>query len=97
MSATIRAAASLVIANRRHHIEIALDERRDEIGRTGCVVCRVAVDQHIDVGVDLRKHSADDAALARPLFTSHHGPRQTRELAGAVDRAVVVNVDGAVR
>ena len=86
-----------MIPNGRHHIEIPVDERFDELGRPGRIVRRIAVDEHVNVGIDFSEHSAHDAALAGPLFAPHDCARRARVLSRSVGRSIVVNIDHAFR
>src|SRR5437016_5220306 len=97
VATAISGAAPFVIPNGRHHVEIATDERFDELGRPRRIVCRVAIDEHVNVGIDFSEHSAHDAALAGPLLPPHDCARRARVLSGSVGRSIVVNIDNAIR
>ena len=47
-----------------HHIEPIVEQPRDHLAHARRVIGRVAVDQHIDVGFDVREHPPHDIAFA---------------------------------
>ena len=57
------------------------------------IVGGVAVDQHVDVGVDVGEHAPHHVALALVRLAAHDGAGRARDLDGAVGRIVVVDVD----
>ena len=61
------------------------------------VVGGVAVDQHVDVGVDVGEHAPHHAALALVLLAPDDGAGLGRRLDGAVGGIVVVDVDAGLR
>src|SRR5262249_46148736 len=54
----------------------------------------VAVDHHVDVGLDVGEHPAHDVALARYRFAPHDRAGLAGHLRGTVRRSIVVDVDG---
>ena len=83
----------LVDARRHHHVEPLLDQPRDHGARARGIVGRVAVDQHVDVGVDVGEHAPHHVALALVGLSPHHRAGRAGDLGGAVGRIVVVDVD----
>ena len=67
--------------------------RCDQRGRGGRVVGRVAVGHHIDVGLDVGEHAADDIALALHPLGADDRARDAGIVDGAVAAVVVVDVD----
>jgi hypothetical protein len=57
---------------------------------------RVAVDQHVDVGLDVVEHAPHHVALALVRLAADHGAGLLRRLDGAVGRVVVVDIDRGV-
>ena len=93
VAAPVRSTAGLLLAHRGDHVEVVADELRDHARRTRRVVRRIAVDEHVDVGVDLAEHPPDYAALAGPRFCAHDSAGGLRRKCSRVARAVVVDVD----
>ena len=77
-----------------HHIQPLFDEFGDHRRRAWRIVGGVAVDQHVDVGLDVIEHAPHHVALALIGFTANHGARATGSFDGAVGGIVVVDVDG---
>ena len=69
----------------------------DHAARARRVVGGVAVDQHVDVGVDVGEHAPHHAALALVLLAADDGAGPGRRLDGAVGGIVVVDVDAGLR
>ena len=78
-------------------IEVVVDELADEPRRRGSVVGVVAVDEDVDVGIDVGEHSPDDIALALPALRPHHRAGLPGDLARPVAGVVVVDVDRRLR
>ena len=87
----------LVDAGGDHHVEPLVDQLRDHAARARRVVGGVAIDQHVDVGLDVGEHAPDHVAFALVRLAAHHGAGGARDLDGAVGRIVVVDIDGGVR
>ena len=77
----------------RNDIEALADKLADKRGRGGGIVCVVAVDQNIDVRLDIGEHAAHDVALALAHFGAHHGAGLAGSLDRPVLRIVVVDID----
>src|SRR5690606_20554133 len=71
----------------------ARDQGVDHVGQVGRLVGVVAVDHHVDIGIDIGEGAADDVALARDVLLAHYGTGFGGALRGAIARAVVVDVD----
>ncbi len=76
-------------------IEPFVEEPLDEARHRRRFVGVVAVDQHVDIGVDIGKHPAHHVAFALPRLGAHHGARGARRLDRRIRGVVVVDVDGA--
>ena len=83
----------LIDAKAHHHIEMVGQQRIDHARRAGGVVGRVAVDQHIDIGVDIGEHAPDHMTLALAAFAAHLRAGIARDRNGAIRRIVVVDED----
>ncbi len=81
----------------RHDIEILGDQLAHQRGRHEGVVSVVAVDQHIDVRLDIGEHPAHHIAFALARFAAHDGAGIPRPLGRLVLGIVVVDVDRGVR
>ena len=86
----------LVAAGSDDHVELLGEEHVDHRRGRGGLVGQVAVGHHVNVGVDVGEHPADDVALALLLFGADYRARLCRDLASAVAAVVVVDVDGGI-
>ncbi len=86
----------LLDAQSDHHVEVLVDQRIDHSRRRGGVIGRVAVDQQIDVGLDIGKHPPDHVALALAAFAADFGTGREGAGPGAVGGVVVVDVDPGI-
>ncbi len=68
----------------------------DEARGHRCVIGRVAVGQHIDVGLDVGEHAAHDMALALHPLAADDRALRPRNLDGPVGAVVVVDVDSGI-
>ena len=84
-------------ADGHDHVEPVVDQLVDHRRRARRVVGGVAVDQHVDVGLDVGEHAPHHVALALVGLAADHGAGLLRRLDGAVGRIVVVDVDRGVR
>ncbi len=87
----------LAFAAAHHHVELLAHQHLDHLRRGGGLVGRVAVHQHIDVGVHVREHPAHHMALAGAGLAADHRARLGRHLGGAIAGAVVEDIDPRVR
>ena len=87
----------LVEPDRRHHVEALGDQPGDHRPCARRVVGGVAIDQHVDVGLDIGEHPAHHVALALVRLTAHVRAGCPRNLGRAIARVVVVDVDGGMR
>ena len=78
------------------HVQLTTDQHRLHAGSRGGIVGVVAVDQEIDVRLDIGEHAADDMALALQPFPPHHGARGTRVQHGMVGGVIVIDIDNRV-
>ena len=97
MAAAIGGATALLVADGRHHVEVVDDELVDQPRSTRSVVSSVAVDDHVDIGVDLAEHPSHDATFARARLAADDRAGASCDVGGAVTRAVVVHMHGAFR
>ena len=83
--------------DRADHVEPLGHELLDHPPRARRIVGGVAIDQHVDVGLDVGEHAPHHAALALALLAPDDGAGLGRRLDGAVGGIVVVNVDAGLR
>ena len=83
----------LIDAKTHHHVEMIRHQRLDHARRAGGIVGRVAVDQHVDIGVDIGEHAPHHMALALAVLAAHFGACLARHRDGTVGRIIVVNED----
>lgn len=83
----------LIDAQTDNHIQMLIEELVDHARRARRVVGRVAIDEHVDVGLDIREHAAHDVTLALAPFAAHDRAGLARDRRGAVGRIVVVHED----
>ena len=79
------------------HIEPLLDEPCDHRACARGVVGCIAINQHVNVGIDVGEHSPHHVALALMHLPPHQRAGGAREVDRAIRRIVVVNVDGRLR
>ena len=70
-----------------------VDQRVDHARRARRIIGRVAIDQHVDVGIDIGEHAPHHMALALAALAAHLGAGRARHLDGAIRRIVVVDED----
>ena len=70
-----------------------VDQRIDHARRARRVIGRIAIDQHVDVGIDIGEHPPHHMALALAALAAHLGAGRARDLDGAIRRIVVVDED----
>ncbi len=46
-------------------------QRLDHARRAGGIVGRIAIDQHVDIGIDIGEHPPHHVALALAAFAAH--------------------------
>ena len=56
----------------------------DHARRARRIIGRIAIDQHVHVGVDIGEHAPDHMALALPPLAAHLGAGLARDLGGTV-------------
>jgi hypothetical protein len=76
-----------------NHVEPLLDEPRDHRMRARGVIGCIAVDQHVNVGIDVGKHSPHHVALALMHLPPHQRAGGACDVDRAIRRIVVVDVD----
>ena len=75
---------SLIDPKSHHHVQMIRQQRLDHARGAGGVVSSVAVDQHVDICIDVGEHAADHMALALPTLSSHLRTGLARLRDGAV-------------
>ena len=80
-----------------NHVEPLAQQHVDHGAGARRIVGGVAVDQHVDVGVDVGEHAAHHVAFALPQLTAGDGAGLRRHFDGAVAGIVVIDVDVGVR
>ena len=85
--------ANLIDAQAHHHVEAIVHQHLDHARGARRVVGRIAIDQHVDVGVDIGEHAPHHVALALAAFAAHLGAGLARHCGGAIFRIIVVDVD----
>ena len=80
-----------------HHVEPVLEQPLDHAGGARRVVGRVAIDQHVDVGLYVGEHAPHHVAFALALFLVDLGAGGARRRGGIVGRIVVEDEDRGVR
>src|SRR5260363_374502 len=61
----------LVDPQSHDHVEMLGHEPLDHAWRARRIIGGVAIDQHVDVGIDIGKHSPDHMAFALPPLAAH--------------------------
>src|SRR6266481_1340275 len=74
-------------------IETLLDETADQAGGGGGIIPIVAVDEHVDVGFNIGKHSPHHISLALACFSSNQRACLLRDFESVVAGIVVVDKD----
>ena len=74
----------LIDAKAHHHVEVIVDQRVDHARGARGIVGRIAIDQHVDVGIDIGEHAPDHMPLALAALAAHDGAGRARDLDGAV-------------
>ena len=77
-----------------YEVVAVFDEAADKIGRAGRVIGRIAVDEHIDVGLDVGEHSADDIALAAADDAGELSAMGERDLRRPIAGRIVEDMNG---
>jgi hypothetical protein len=65
--------------------------------RSRCVIGRVTVGHHIDIGINVCKTPADDVALSWRQFGSNYRASSTGYTYGIVSRIVIEDINDSVR
>ena len=76
------------------HVECIVEQQVDHGCGALCVVGVVAVDEDVDIGVDVGKHAPDDVAFALEALAADAGAGLKRGGDGAVGGVVVVDEEG---
>ncbi len=79
------------------HVELFIDQPRDQFGCSGRIIGRVAIRHDIDVGIDIGEHPPHHRALALDTLVPHDRARAPRDLDRAIGRIVVVHIDRRLR
>jgi hypothetical protein len=80
-----------------HHVQPLVGQLGDHAARAGRIVGRIAIDQHVDVGLDVVEHPPDHVAFPLIGLAANHGAGPERGFDGAVGGIVVVHIDCGVR
>jgi hypothetical protein len=80
-----------------HHVELVIEKDGNEPWGGSSIVCIVAIDDDINVGLYIGEHAADDVPLPLHGFKADEGARRARDVAGAIARIVVVNIDNSLQ
>ncbi len=86
----------LVLAAADDHVQLLLQHHPHHRRRGVRLVGRIAVDEQIEVGVDVGEHAAHHMAFSRVGLVADDGPGLGRDGGGGVGRAVVEDVDDGV-
>lgn len=88
----------LLIAPRAdHHVQLLAEQLAHQRWRGSRVVRRVAIDQHIDVGVHIGKTAAHHIALALQRHAPHLRAGRYGDRRGGIAGVVVQHMDGRPR
>ena len=83
--------------DRADHVEPLADQLIDHGAGAGRIVGGIAINQHVDVGVNVGEHAPHHAAFALVLLAADDSAGLGRSLHGAIGGVVVVDVDGCFR
>ena len=78
-----------------HHVEVFVEQLVHQPPDRSGVVGGIAVDHHIDIGVDIGEHPPDNVPLAAQRDVDHLGAGRTGNICRPVGRSIIkyVNVD----
>src|SRR6267142_3810986 len=80
-------------ARRVDHVELMVDQHLDE-HCNGCrMIGAIAVNEYIDVGVDISKHPSNYVAFALQRFHTDDSTSRSRHFYGVVRRVIVIDID----
>ena len=74
----------LIDAEAHHHVEMIAHQSVDHLAGARRVVGRIAIDQHVHIGVDVGEHSSHHMTLALTALGAHLRTRIARHRNGAV-------------
>jgi hypothetical protein len=97
MAGAVGGGLLVVLAHPEHVVVRARDQGVDHLGQVGRLVGVVAVDHHVDVGVDVGEGAPDDVALAGHVLLAHDGTGLGGAAGGLIARAVVIDIDRDAR
>jgi len=66
------------------HLDMVVGFRVDHARGARSVIGRIAIDQHINVGIDVGEHAPDHMPLALAALAAHDGAGRARDLDGTV-------------
>ena len=78
------------------HIEAVRQQMGDELLRLPGFIGVVAVDEHVNVGFDIREHAADDVSFTLQAFVPDNCAGGLRHADRVVGRVIVVDVYSAL-
>src|ERR1700732_3796586 len=76
-----------------HHVELVFAKQGNEPRRSSGIVCIVAIDNDINVGLNIGKHTADYVPLALHVFEANDRTGGSCDIASAITRIIVVDID----
>jgi hypothetical protein len=83
--------------NGADHVEPFAHELFDHGARAWRVIGGVAVDQNVDVGIDIREHPPRHPSFALMALVANHGAGLFGDGRGPVGRVVVIDIHGGFR
>ena len=76
-----------------HHVELVVPKQGNEPRRSRGIICIVAIDDDINVGLDIGKHTADYVPFTLHVLEANDRARGSHYIAGAITRIIVVDID----
>jgi hypothetical protein len=76
-----------------HHVELLIPKQGNKPRRSSGIICIVAIDDDISVGLDIRKHTSHYVPLTLHVLEANDRTRGSRCVAGAITRIIVVDID----
>ena len=81
----------LVDPQANHHVEMFRHQRLDHFRGACGIIGGIAIDQHVNVGIDIGKHATDHMALALAALAAYRGAGFPRHFSGPIRRVVVID------
>jgi hypothetical protein len=89
--------AGLGLARSVHHVQLLAQKAADQRRRGAGVIGMVAVDEDVDVGLDVGEHAPDHVAFAPQGFVHDHGTDALRRGRRHIVGGVVIDIDRRAR